>query len=273
MKALGGWASSQSSVRLRLERIADSTSTSHPGPITFIVTWVPRRPMISWVFFDLGGTLLDDSELHDFLCRTYVDLLAEHGHRVSIKEFTELRDLLIARHAHPLLKSIVTELTRRPEITDEIQREARKRMAGMEVRTQRAFPEALAVLEEAGRHASLGVIANQQRGVREVLRRDGLEPLLRAVYISEEAGMMKPDAALFERALRETACCPSEAAMVGDRLDNDVEPAKALGFHTIRVRWGVFRHQQPLTVNQRPDVEVATLGEVPHALERLARRE
>ncbi len=61
--------------------------------------------------------------------------------------------------------------------------------------------------------------------------------------------------------------------MVGDRIDFDVEPAKALGFHTVRVRQGVFRNQVPTRSGQRPDVEVGSLTDVPPVLDRLARRD
>ena len=33
--------------------------------------------MISWVFFDLGGTLLDDGPVHDLVNRKLVELLDE----------------------------------------------------------------------------------------------------------------------------------------------------------------------------------------------------
>ena len=54
-----------------------------------------RASMISWVFFDLGGTLLDDSALVDAITLAYVDLLNERGFRVTFHEFVEVRDLMI----------------------------------------------------------------------------------------------------------------------------------------------------------------------------------
>ena len=151
--------------------------------------------------------------------------------------------------------------------------EVKPRVLGAEVEGQWAFPEATGVLETASRHAGLGIIANQYRTVRGVLQRDGIDSFFRVVQISEEAGVSKPDPPIFERALREAGCKPQEAVMVGDRIDFDVEPAKALGFHTVRVKWGVFRNQSAAREGQRPDVEVGSLGDVPAALERLSRRD
>ena len=33
-------------------------------------------------------------------------------------------------------------------------------------------------------------------------------------------------------------CTPREAVMIGDRIDNDILPAKALGMHTVWIRQG-----------------------------------
>ncbi len=228
--------------------------------------------MISWVFFDLGGTLLDDSALVDAITRTYVEILNDRGYPVPLAEFVEVRDLVIARQEHPLFRSAATTFTRDPAVTDEIWREVSPRVLGAEVAGQHAFPEAAEVLTAASRHAGIGVIANQCRTVRDVLRRDGLDSFFRILQISEEAGVSKPHPGIFERALREAGCKPEEAVMVGDRIDFDVEPARALGFHTVRVKWGVFRNQSPLRAGQRPDAEVGSLSEVPAALDRFARR-
>ena len=228
--------------------------------------------MISWVFFDIGGTLLDAATLVDAITRAYVDLLNGRGFRVTLDEFTDVRDLMIARQEHPLFRSAATTFTRDPALTEAIWREVSPRVLGVEVSGQHAFPEAAEVLAATSRHAGIGVIANQYRTVREVLRREGLDAFFRVLQISEEAGVSKPNPAIFERALRDAGCKPQEAVMVGDRIDFDVEPARALGFHTVRIKWGPFRNQTPLRPAQHPDIEVASLGEVPAALDRLARR-
>lgn len=228
--------------------------------------------MISWVFFDLGGTVLDDSALVDAITRAYVDLLNARGQPVSYDEFVDVRDLMIVRQEHQLFRSAATTFTRDPAMTDAIWKEVAPRIQGVEVTGQHAFPGAADVLRAASRHAGIGAIANQYRAVRDVLRREGLDGLFRILLISDEVGVSKPNPAIFERALREAGCKPEEAVMVGDRIDFDVEPARALGFHTVRVKWGPFRNQYPIRAGQHPDVEVASLSDVPAALDRLARR-
>src|SRR2546422_2974681 len=136
--------------------------------------------MISWVFFDLGGTLLDDSALVDAITRAYVVLLNERGFRVTFHEFAEVRDLMIARQEHPLFRSAATTFTRDPAVSEAIRREVSPRVLGAEITGQHAFPEAGGVLDAASRHAAIRVIANQYRPGREALRRGGLPRVLRA---------------------------------------------------------------------------------------------
>ena len=55
--------------------------------------------------------------------------------------------------------------------------------------------------------------------------------------LSEEVGLFKPDPALYLRALGDAGVGPNECVMIGDRLDNDIEPAATLGMATVWVRW------------------------------------
>ena len=61
--------------------------------------------------------------------------------------------------------------------------------------------------------------------------------LFEVVAISEELDLHKPDVGLFEWALREAGCEGSQAVMVGDRVDNDILPAKRLSMRTVLLRW------------------------------------
>ncbi len=74
--------------------------------------------------------------------------------------------------------------------------------------------------------------------------------------------MFKPDIGFFEYALSKAGCEPSEAIMIGDRLDNDVFPAKKLSMITIRIRQGLFSVQEAASEDYLPDYEVESLGEV-----------
>ena len=85
--------------------------------------------------------------------------------------------------------------------------------------------------------------------------------------ISAEIGVEKPSPAIFERALRDAGSPPAErVAMVGDRLDRDIAPTKALGMRTV---W-VLRNEAPDEPTQEqlavPDATLADLDGLPAVL-------
>jgi FMN phosphatase YigB (HAD superfamily) len=49
-----------------------------------------------------------------------------------------------------------------------------------------------------------------------------------------------------------------------------VRPAKKLGFHTIRLRRGLWRRMEPLDADEVPDATVESLYEVPEIIETMA---
>ncbi|MBS0522088.1 MAG: HAD family hydrolase, partial [Proteobacteria bacterium] len=59
---------------------------------------------------------------------------------------------------------------------------------------------------------------------------------------------------------------PAECIMVGDRIDNDIAPAKALGMATIRFRTGRHRRQKPRSPAETPDAEVTDVAELEAAI-------
>jgi putative hydrolase of the HAD superfamily len=57
------------------------------------------------------------------------------------------------------------------------------------------------------------------------------------IVLSSEVGKRKPHPAVFERALEELEVDPARAVFVGDRLDQDVAGAAALGMRTVQAAW------------------------------------
>ena len=106
----------------------------------------------------------------------------------------------------------------------------------------------------------IGVIANQPLGTAERLTRWGLIPFISLCLSSAEEGFEKPDRAIFELALSRTGCTPSHAVMIGDRLDNNIHPAKLLGWRTIRVTQGFAQFQSPRDGWDEADRTVANVN-------------
>jgi HAD superfamily hydrolase (TIGR01549 family) len=123
------------------------------------------------------------------------------------------------------------------------------------------YPDArrgLAALESAGYRVA--VAANQPAVRADQLRALGIGPDVLAM--SDAIGVAKPEPAFFARILELLGDPePGSVAYVGDRIDNDVEPAIAAGMRAVWIRrgpWGVI--QRPSTVE--PALTVDTLDEL-----------
>ena len=86
------------------------------------------------------------------------------------------------------------------------------------------------------REASLpvAVLTNGvRRGQEEKLKLIGLESLIPALLLSEEAGAAKPDRRIFEWALHKTGMTAADVVMIGDNPVNDIHGAQNAGIRAI----------------------------------------
>jgi 8-oxo-dGTP diphosphatase/putative hydrolase of the HAD superfamily len=77
--------------------------------------------------------------------------------------------------------------------------------------------------------------------------------------VSTETGFTKPVLQIFEIALNQANCKPENTVMIGDRLDNDIIPAKQIGTKTIRVKQGFAKYQP---VYNKPDYTINMLDDI-----------
>lgn len=122
-----------------------------------------------------------------------------------------------------------------------------------------------------GEELLLGLAANQPAATIAVLDAHGVGPFFRHREVSGTHGFKKPDVRLFLRCCEELEVGPEECIMVGDRIDNDVAPARILGMRTVLFRTGRHIAQQPRCAAEVPDAEVHDTAELRAALERLLR--
>ena len=131
------------------------------------------------------------------------------------------------------------------------------------------YPDAVPTLS---RLRALGyrvaLAANQPLSMMTGLRESGIESDL--VACSEQWGVEKPAPEFFRRLIAAAGLTPERIAYVGDRIDNDVLPAKAAGMAAIFLRrgpWGVI--QSSWADAAKADLKIESLTELPGALSRL----
>ena len=216
---------------------------------------------VRWLFFDLGCTLVDEEAAHERRLQRLVEALVHHGRRCSI---AEARAALAAAWAEfasrPIIKAIENLVD-----GDECRR-AVLAAARYPKELEAPYASAEPVLRALQGSYKLGVIANQSVSSTERLARWGLMSFVSTCLCSFELGLEKPDPEIFKLALERAGCAPSEAVMIGDRLDNDIRPARLLGWKTIRVAQGFARFQSPRDSWDEPHLTMNSLAEATPAL-------
>lgn len=119
------------------------------------------------------------------------------------------------------------------------------------------------VLQRLHERYRLGVIANQPENARQRLERFGVLKYFDHLTISGEIGFSKPSPTIFRETLRMTGAAAENCFMVGDKLTNDIAPAKALGFHTVWIRQEYGGRNRITDDSMSPDFTVDSITALP----------
>ena len=114
----------------------------------------------------------------------------------------------------------------------------------------------------ADRGVKLGVVANQPAAMVERLAREGIGGLFTHLGLSGVSAFRKPDPRAFSVVADALGVASGECIMVGDRIDNDIVPARSLGMTTILFRTGRHRKQRPRSAAEAPDAVVTDVLEL-----------
>lgn len=211
------------------------------------------------VLFDVGGPI-DTEEISERLIDRDIRLaVGTAGVRVTDEALQRASDEAVASFAPDAYRAIIWSLAVRNEA---VARAAYARFASEEARAARRTerggielrPGIVDVLRALQKdHLLLGLAANQPASIINDLDRAGLAELFQHREVSGHHGYGKPDVRLFLRACDDLGVGPDQCVMVGDRVDNDIVPARTLGMATVLLRTGRHRAQQPRSWEEQPD--------------------
>ena len=191
--------------------------------------------MIRWILLDIGNVLMNDDpamallyyELHRAMCAS--------GYRMPFEDLLGEREELI-RSRGPEHWGILG----RKYLGDDGHWRLMHRCANRIRSDYMACHALLPGVEEGVRSLAetykLGIVANQLKEVVGALEEVGLGGYFQVQAISELVGIRKPDPGIYRWALEKAGCIPQEAVMVGDRVDNDIAPARSIGMWTVLFR-------------------------------------
>jgi HAD superfamily hydrolase (TIGR01509 family) len=193
--------------------------------------------MVKWLFFDVGNVLVVD-ELHNAaLWTVLLESARVHHPDITLQTLMAERERLVLKREDPtpfdtqgrdFLGNDGWEKAKNP-----VREQFRDRWMDLNV----PVPGWAACLESLKGRFHLGIAANQPSTCRQHLQQLHLLKYFDIVGISDDLGLSKPHAPFFHALLSEAGCEPDEAAMIGDRIDNDIAPAQHLSLKTIQVSY------------------------------------
>lgn len=197
---------------------------------------------IEWIFFDVGSTIIDEHIAYEHRMREIADSAKTTYRSVYETAMTFYKqnkkgDLETAK----LLGVELTKWHKEDEIL---------------------YGDASKCLEILSSRYEIGIIANQSLGTRQRLEQHGVLQYIDLVIASAEEGVAKPDKKIFEIALEGANCKPDNAIMIGDRIDNDIIPAKLLGMHTIWIKQGFGQYWNITEDVEKADYVVHSLMDI-----------
>ncbi len=197
---------------------------------------------MKWIFFDLGATLVDETDVYKSRCEYAIRQLnidsAEFMNKVCEEAGISPTPIRTAAEAYGVV------------------------LPKWDSSLEKLYEGAVDTVSYLYGKYKLGIIANQVPGTQERIDNWGMGKYFDVVMASAEAGCAKPDPRIFTMALEKAGCEPADAIMVGDRLDNDIIPAKKLGMKTVWVRQGYAIYQSIDDESKRPDHIVDSINEL-----------
>ena len=195
--------------------------------------------MVRILFFDVGYTLVNEDAVWKRRCEEQAETV--QARRLGITSGAIYREIEKASAA------------RLPQYRTVVEKFGFAQVAPYRHEYETLYedvPEVLGILAD---RYELGIIANQTDGLRKRLEKFGILRFITHVFSSWDVQLTKPDPRFFEYALEKTGCLPGESVMIGDRLDNDIAPAKSVGMKTVRILQGFGKLQVPASEAETPD--------------------
>ena len=221
--------------------------------------------------FDVGGPLDTETVYERLIDEHIVAALSTEGIAVSNDAYADANRWAVDAFAPNAYAAIIWRLSdgdadvARRAYAHVAARAAERHAArgGFELRP--GIVELLAELQT--RRVPLGLVANQPVDAIERMARAGIARYFTHHDVSGTHGFRKPDVRVFLHASERLGVSAERCIVVGDRIDNDIAPARMLGMRTVLFRTGRHREQQPRSWEEAPDAEVSTVDDLRAALD------
>ncbi|MFN8507931.1 MAG: HAD family hydrolase [Dehalococcoidia bacterium] len=231
--------------------------------------------MFRAVLFDVGGPIDTEVRFEQLVDRDIRAAFGAEGVAVSDAAYADADARAVAAFAPDAYSAITWTLAGGDAaLAARVMARFRNPEAGARRQTERGGIELRPGIVDLlrwlhGEGILLGLAANQPARVVAELDALGCGALFSHREVTGHHRLRKPDVRLFLRACDDLGVAPEKTIMVGDRIDNDIAPARWLGMAAIRLRTGRHANQQPRAHDEVPHADVDTVPALRDALARL----
>ena len=197
---------------------------------------------IKWLFFDVGSTIMNEQIAYEHRMRDIAN--------VANISFEKVYEMAMAYY----------KLNKKGDL--EVARELGVSLPKWYMEDEFLYDNAIQCFETLSKKYKIGIIANQSLGTEERLAHQGILKFINLIVASAEEGVAKPDRRIFEIALERSNCKPVNAIMIGDRIDNDIIPAKRMGMNTIWIKQGFGQYWNIKEEIEKADFVINNLTEL-----------
>ncbi|MAR34062.1 MAG: hypothetical protein CL714_00810 [Chloroflexi bacterium] len=222
--------------------------------------------MIKNILFDIGGPIDKEALMDKLIDEQIINSLKFFDINISKTKYIETQNKLLIAFSKNLYKDIIWELTdKNYKLASIIEKQLYD--SEKERNKKRGFFEPqeniFNILKNLKRKKyNLGIVANQPTRCLKIMGKLGLLDFFSNKYVSDSVNLYKPDEKFFLHVCNYINANPYESIMIGDRIDNDIVPAKNLGIRTIRFMTGRYKIQKPRKKSEKADFNINNISNI-----------
>lgn len=207
------------------------------------------------VLFDIGGPIDMEFGWEIAVDGAIASACGLEGIRIDQAALEEASERAVAAFAPDAYTHMIETLCGDPPTVARVHRRMRAMLDGLDLFQLRPDIDGL-LRRLCDRGLKLGMIASQPERTRRHLEQVGIARLFACHGLSGETTAVA----------EALGVAPAHCIMVGDRIDNDIAPAKSLGMATVLFRSGRHRRQRPRSDTEAPDAVVTDVPELEQAI-------
>jgi FMN phosphatase YigB (HAD superfamily) len=215
---------------------------------------------VTTVLLDAGGVILDESEHEKVRVRIAVEVLSSVLPGYSLARFySDVEEAIRVFCPRVLAYVFWKHLRPNRALFDNLYNSFLDKWERRKppLRLTRGFDTEVTTI---AMNLKVGIAGQYGKDLLRLLMERGILECFTYRFTQDEFDITKPDPRYLERIAEACGVDPRECIMVGDRIDNDIIPARQLGMKTVLVRVGLHRKQRPRTPFEMPDVELDSLA-------------